>query len=116
MLRTVTHTVRLDAGGGHGHLPRDRHRDLVLMFKEALHNILQHSQATHVDIVLAHAASHITLSVRDNGRGFDPATTVNGGGMGLTNLRRRADKLGGEMSLVSAPRQGTALVITIPCL
>ncbi len=115
MLRTVTHTVRLDDGRGHGHFPRDRHRDLVLMFKEALHNILQHSQATHVEIVLAHAARHITLSVRDNGRGFDPATTVNGGGMGLTNLRRRADKLGGEMSLVSAPRQGTTLVITIPC-
>jgi signal transduction histidine kinase len=114
MLRTLPYTLRLDSANLPRHFPRDRHRDLVLMFKEALHNILQHAHATRVEITLAHTGGQLTLTVRDNGQGFDPATPLSGGGMGLANLRRRAAKLDGGLQLTSAPGHGTALAITIP--
>ena len=91
----------------------DQRRDLVLMLKESLHNLVRHSQATHADITLAQGDETLILTVRDNGRGFDPSA-LKGGGMGLVNLQRRAAKHGGIVSVDSAPQHGTSITISLP--
>lgn len=113
MLRNVPHNLQLDVHGFPPHIPVDRQRDLVLMFTEALHNILRHADATLVTITLAGADGRMVLTVQDNGRGFRP-DEVKSSGMGLTNIRRRAEKFGGEMCLTSTPCQGTTLAIALP--
>ena len=65
-----------------------------------------------MDIRLVQSSTQLTVTIHDNGRGFDPFTPVEG--MGLTNLRRRATKHGGRVDLVAASAQGTKLRITWP--
>jgi signal transduction histidine kinase len=112
LLRTIPHTLTLEAAAPARKLPVERQRDLILMFKEALHNITRHAAATAVDIRLVQSNTRISVSLHDNGRGFDPAAATEG--MGLTNLQRRAAKHGGTVRIDSAPAQGTTLTITLP--
>ena len=113
MLRNLPHDLRLESGSVTAKVAVDRQRDLVLIFKEALHNILKHAQATHVGVVLTQVRGLLTLTIQDNGRGFDPAGSSNGG-MGLTNLRRRAEKHGGEVRIASTVGAGSIVTICLP--
>jgi len=112
LLRTIPHTLTLEAATPARKLPVDRQRDLILMFKEALHNITRHAAATAVDIRLAQSTTTLNVTLHDNGHGFDPAAATEG--MGLTNLQRRAAKHGGSVRIDSAPAQGTTLTIILP--
>lgn len=110
-LRGIPHTVSIHNDTQTRRLAVDRQRDLMLMFKEALHNITRHAEATEVKITLEQDHRDIVLTVHDNGHGFDPtARTV---GMGLANLRRRATKHQGKVDIESSP-QGTTLKLTLP--
>ena len=55
----------------------------------------------------------VTLEVVDDGRGFEPGA-LDGPGHGLANVRERAERLGGELIVESAPGRGTRLALTIP--
>jgi signal transduction histidine kinase/ligand-binding sensor domain-containing protein len=85
-------------------------RTIVLFFKEAMTNIAKHAGATAVQVDLALSDDLFSLSIRDNGRGFDPAKTT--GGNGLRNLRARASHLGGTVDILSAPGAGTTIRLT----
>ncbi len=112
-LRTLPHTFSVEAEEAFNKLPMDQQRDVILMFKEVLHNITRHAEATEVKITLTQQNGERILTVQDNGRGFDPASSSSDG-MGLVNLRRRATKIGGKITLSSAPAHGTTLTITLP--
>jgi len=58
----------------------------------------------------------LTVSIEDDGRGFSPEETGDreGGGLGLPNMKRRAQSLGGELRLKSSPSRGTLLWLRIP--
>ena len=111
MLRGIPHTLDLDDHAQTRRLSVDRQRDLMLMFKEALHNITRHAAATEVHITLKQTHNDLILTIRDNGHGFD--TTAKSTGMGLTNLHRRAAKHQGSTDIASSP-QGTILTLTLP--
>lgn len=87
-------------------LSLDFRRNIFLMFKEILGNIVKHSRATEVEIVISGKNNAWQLDVRDNGIGFDPAV-VHRDANGLKNLQRRAEKLKGTLEIKSVPRQGT---------
>jgi signal transduction histidine kinase len=110
-LRSIRHTIRIGEQVQTRRLSVDRQRDVMLIFKEALQNIARHSAATDVDIELAQTADNLLLTVKDNGHGFDPATVPTG--MGLANLRRRAEKHRGSATIVSSP-QGTTITLLLP--
>lgn len=112
MLRGMEHTLVVEEGTQTRGLSVDRQRDLILMFKETLHNVVRHAAASTVDIHLSQNHSRLVLTVRDDGKGFDPAATTHG--MGLTNLQRRASKHGGTVEIHSKPENGTTLCITLP--
>jgi signal transduction histidine kinase len=111
LLRSIPYTVNVEARTTSHKLPVDRQRDLILMFKEALHNITRHALATEVGIRLKQTAQCLILSIQDDGKGFDPAAVT--GGMGLINLRRRAEKHQGRVDIVSSS-EGTTLTLTLP--
>ena len=90
---------------------------LYRAFQEALSNVARHSQATQITAELLGAGSHVTLSVRDNGVGFDlpkllasPANLTSG--IGLRSIREAAESLGGKFDVTSGP-SGTKLVISV---
>jgi ligand-binding sensor domain-containing protein/two-component sensor histidine kinase len=98
-------------------LPMALRRNLFLMFKEAIGNVLKHARATRVDVVLSAAASGrrgsmFLLSISDNGIGFPVAERTRGNGLG--NMERRARYLHGSISVVSAEGGGTKIEIRFP--
>lgn len=92
-------------------LDMDDRRHLYLFYKEALHNAAQHAQAEQVDIRLRVQNGQLTLSLRDDGCGFDPEAVAPGRGM--RTLRKRAEALGAMYRLVSQPGRGTWIVLTL---
>ena len=82
---------------------------------EALANADAHAGATRVDILYA-ADERLWLTVRDDGRGFDPAAAlgVEDGHLGLTVMRERARGYGGECTVTSSPGEGTEVRLWIP--
>ena len=93
-------------------LTMEKRRDLYLVFKEALNNILKHAQASHVSIELEAEDNKVLLRITDNGRGFD----VNdpGNRNGLKNIKRRMEKWKGKSVIESVPGKGTILDVTLP--
>ncbi len=85
---------------------------LFLIAKEVLHNAVKHSRAEEVRVAIALTGRHLTLTIADNGRGFDPAT-LRADGDGLANLPRRAEEIGAHLSLTSAPGEGVKAIISL---
>ena len=88
-------------------------REIFLICKEAIHNIARHAACTEVEITLTLDGSLLTLRLRDNGHGFDPAATHanSNGGQGVMSMRSRAKKLGGELLVTSQPGSGTEVLL-----
>lgn len=82
-------------------------REIFLIFKEALHNILKHAEARKVDILAGLEGNEFTLSIRDDGKGFDKGTGSLG--IGMDSMRQRAETLHGALHLETKPGRGTAL-------
>lgn len=91
--------------------PRVR-RNLFLIFKEALHNIVRHAEADTVCINLRRSDHALVLTIVDDGIGFDASAVEPG--RGLTNMRRRAARIGAEIEWVQPPEGGTTLRLTLP--
>ena len=87
-------------------------RDLLLLYKEILHNVAKHAQADAVHIELVTEPDQLTLTISDNGRGFSVASH-NGAGTGLKSVQERAIRLGGEVALHSRPGGGTTVQLTL---
>ena len=91
---------------------------LFRIIQEGLNNIGQHARASSVLVRLTvDAAGGVTVSLRDNGRGFDPSQlgpVDHAGHFGLRQMRERILDLGGTLDIHSALGQGTELVITLP--
>lgn len=86
---------------------------LYRIAQEALHNMVKHARATHVEIAMACTGQQIALTIRDNGVGFDPGGDFPGH-LGLRSMRERVLRLGGELTIASAPGQGTTVSATVP--
>jgi signal transduction histidine kinase len=87
-------------------------REVFLIFKEAVNNIVKHAACSEVSVKLAIEGGVLRLDLRDNGQGFDPLTPTDGHGLG--SLRNRAAALGGSLAIVSAPGAGTAITFDLP--
>lgn len=109
--------VAVEVSGTSRVLPPAMEHHLLRICQEALTNALKHSQARSIAVKLNYTADALELSVRDDGRGFVPDTVLNGmvGHLGLQNLRSRARKLGGELTVTSAPDKGATIAVRIPC-
>jgi signal transduction histidine kinase len=115
--------LRFDAAEVPGDLQPDEptQDSLVHIAREAVTNAAKHSRSRSVEVVLAYG-DEWHLTVRDRGRGFDPDgegtgeadRRSRGMGFGLESMRRRADALGGSLSVKSAPGGGTTVEAILP--
>ncbi len=77
---------------------------------------MRHSQATLATIELRYHSKRLTLTITDNGRGFDTsdsALTVNGH-FGIQGMKERASEIGGRVTINSVPGKGTNIVLDAP--
>lgn len=97
-------------------LPAPVENCLYRIAQEALNNSLKHAVATAITVRVAATTGQVTLEVTDNGRGFAPALAHESPGIGLSSMRERAEKLGGTVTILSAPGQGTTVRVQMPLL
>jgi two-component system NarL family sensor kinase len=87
--------------------------------QEAVNNIEKHARAREVRLRIAFHGGSIVLKIQDDGRGFDSKRGRTGKGkwrgIGLTNMRERAEFLGGTCTVESAPKRGTTITVRVPC-
>ena len=90
---------------------------LYRFLQEALTNVSKHAQACRVRVALAHDSEVLSLSVEDDGVGFDVASTLGAkpqGGIGLIGMQERLDLLNGRLEITSQPGHGTRLLASVP--
>ena len=93
--------------------------NLFRIMQEAVNNIEKHARAREVRLRIAFSGGSIVLKIQDDGRGFDSKRGKAGKGkwrgIGLTNMRERAEFLGGTCTVESAPKRGTTITVRVPC-
>jgi signal transduction histidine kinase/ligand-binding sensor domain-containing protein len=110
--RNIRFDLRLPEAGRDVPLGANLRREIFLIFKESVNNMIRHSGCTEAEIELRAAADHLELWLRDNGRGFDPGHESDG--HGLVSMRDRARGIGGELELRSEPGRGTTVTLRVP--
>ena len=91
-------------------LPREVAHELLRIAQEAMLNAARHACARILRVRLTSVPGLVWLAVTDDGKGFEPASTSCG--FGLQGLRERAAVIGAKLSVTSAPRRGTEVVVT----
>lgn len=106
--------VRLGAAGGEvaERLDSDLETGIYRIVQEALTNAGKHGEATSVVVRVVEADARVSVTIRDDGRGFDTSAAT--AGFGLAGMRERVELLGGEMSLSSTPGEGATVAVTVP--
>lgn len=94
-------------------LTGEQEEHLYRLAQEALHNVVKHARATGAQVELGKGLNGVRLSVRDDGAGFDQ-TEPRPGHLGLETMQDRARRIGGKLTIESAPGTGTTIVVEVP--
>jgi signal transduction histidine kinase len=95
-------------------LPPDVRHNIFLIVKETLTNVLKHAGATEVHLEVKAGPQTLEIVIADNGKGFNPTAAVAGGQRnGLSNMKRRAEAVGGKLTLTSTPDQGVRMELLV---
>ena len=94
-------------------LPTAVETALYRMVQEAMTNVVRHAHATRVDVLVERRGDRVTAMVEDDGVGFEPDQVLRGDHIGLLGLKERAEALGGNLTVESAPGEGTTVVVEV---
>ncbi|HLI05531.1 MAG TPA: sensor histidine kinase [Ktedonobacteraceae bacterium] len=95
-------------------VPPGTQEALFRIAQEALANIARHTRARNVSLSLYRQDNDLLIEIHDDGQGFDPATAH--AGMGLVNMRERAQAMGGSVEIESRVGHGTTLTVHMPLI
>jgi signal transduction histidine kinase len=95
-------------------LPFELATPLFRVCQEALTNVTRHASASSVTIRLVCSSSHISITIKDNGRGITEDEIKRHGSLGLLGMKERIAILGGTLVVEGKPGEGTTLAIQIP--
>jgi PAS domain S-box-containing protein len=102
----------------HKDVSKSIHPDITLclfrIVQEGLRNVSKHSRASKVDVLLKGSVDAISLTLSDNGVGFELSNSLASDGIGLRSMRERARMLGGKFEVISQPMQGTQIAVIVP--
>jgi signal transduction histidine kinase len=93
-------------------IPEDVQINLFRILQEQTKNILKYAEACTIEIAVTLSADTVSLRIFDDGKGFD--TTISRNGIGLGNIKKRAESLSGKFMLNSAPGKGCEIIVEIP--
>jgi len=104
--------------GAYRPLPADTEREILRVAQEAIHNVKKHAGARNMYVQLEYGPAEVALVVRDDGRGFAVAETVESppGHYGLTGMRERAETIAGSIEVTSEPGGGTTVRLQVQAL
>lgn len=95
-------------------LPEKTEIFIFRVVQELLNNVVKHAEASHVLVQLARHNTEVSITIEDDGIGFEPAKKGYSVGAGLSSVQSRVDYLKGKLDIQSTPGQGTSVYVTIP--
>jgi len=112
------HALRTTVTGSEP-VPRLAPEHAIALFRiaqEALNNAVKHAGASELRLDLHPQPGCVQLTIADDGRGFDPGrhSASNGGGLGMTTMRERAETVGAQLDIESASGRGTRVTVQLP--
>jgi|GEM_PF-4546376 len=107
------HASLVGPGPGSLRLGREASVQLLRIIQEALANVRKHANASAVEVAVEPAEGGITVTITDNGRGFEPGAPGERH-FGLQIMEERAAALGGHLTVQSRPGQGTVVTVRLP--
>ncbi len=112
--------IDVDVDGAERQLPMKVEAMLLRVAQGAVGNVMKHSGATRARITISYGEDEVRVDVVDNGNGFDVAAVearpAGLGHIGLSAMRRRAEELGGQVTVESHPGEGAAVSVSVPLL
>jgi signal transduction histidine kinase len=105
--------VELEAVLGESRLPPSVETALYRIVQEALTNVIKHSRASRVSVLVTRKRDTVAVVIEDDGVGFEP-DEAREDGLGLIGMRERIGLLDGRLTIESSPRGGTSLVVEVP--
>ena len=110
------HAVEIDFT--HDDIPDTVAREMSLclfrILQESLHNGVKHSKVRHFNVSLGRSEDQLSLTISDRGAGFDVATVMKAGGLGLVSMRERVRLINGTLAINSKPMGGTTIRAQVP--
>ena len=111
--------IRIETSAENLWVPEDTALAIYRIAQEALHNAIQHADASEIAVRLTQYPDRLRMTVSDDGRGIpdslDLGRFVTQGHFGLAGMRERAAMIGGTLDIQSATDYGTAVILEIPC-
>ncbi|MBL7953234.1 MAG: tetratricopeptide repeat protein [Flavobacteriales bacterium] len=104
------HTIDCGHEGPDRSLDPATKRDIYLMLREALNNAIKYAKARHIAVIFHTSATSVQFDVKDDGIGMEPRGT---NGHGLKNMQQRAKRAGGNITVTTAPGEGTSIAFRI---
>ncbi len=100
-------------------VPEETALSIYRIAQEALHNAIQHADASEIAVRLTQYPDRLRMTITDDGRGIpngaDLRRMVAEGHLGLAGMRERAAMIGGRLDIQSAPDYGTVVILEVPC-
>ncbi|MEP7264772.1 MAG: tetratricopeptide repeat protein [Bacteroidota bacterium] len=99
-------------------LTSQQRKNIFLIFKESIYNIVKYAEANHVLVEIRKTNNKISMLIKDDGKGFDVGSFEDGrgdayNGNGLKNIRTRADEISGNLLISSSAKDGTSVSLSI---
>ncbi len=94
----------------------DIESNLLRISQEAVTNAMKHSGANQINVRLSAGPEAVQLAIEDNGAGFDPHVNSLSRGFGLISMQERADRIGGDLTILTKPGAGTKVHLLLPIL
>jgi len=91
----------------------EKRKNIYLIFKEIIHNILKHSAAKEVWINMSKSEGKLLMSVKDNGSGFDLEKSYDSRGNGLKSMHKRAKEINASIEILSKDQEGTEILLRL---
>jgi signal transduction histidine kinase len=92
----------------------DIESNLLRISQEAITNAMKHSGANQINVRLSAGPEAVQLAIEDNGTGFDPHVSTLSRGFGLISMQERADRIGGDLTILTKPNAGTKVHLLLP--
>ncbi|HEX6649726.1 MAG TPA: two-component regulator propeller domain-containing protein [Pyrinomonadaceae bacterium] len=113
----IDFTIRSTLNEKDAPLGADLRREVYLIFKECINNVVKHSDCSKAELTFTVSGPWLRIAITDNGKGFEPGANGNSSGMGghgLAGMERRAQALGGSLKIDSAISSGTTVTLQVP--
>ncbi|MDP4129321.1 MAG: 7TM diverse intracellular signaling domain-containing protein [Bacteroidota bacterium] len=110
--QNIDYEIQIQSQISLARIPMEYRQHIYLILKEAINNLVKYAHASMAGINIWFDDRHLTMEVRDNGRGFDALAQYRGNG--IYGMRKRAQQMNASLELRSDPQTGTVLTLTVP--